>query len=374
MIMHPGRVTSPLIILLLALHSCSGFGLQLRACIPSLLGDASKPGTSVHRQACIPPPLGDISKPGTSVHRRSLLGSGLRIGAGIVTFRTATLPAPASAFDLKPPENSKLESELLLENWDNPPISAGRPRIEQDFAVLLMRSSYNTVDALDFIGMDTFQREFFLFRQSKYEKYIEALSNAFIVQGELADPRYFDFISYAQYATISSCMNRGLFVFTEQVGADGEEQVVRRDTTITNALLPAMHSKAVGDTILNWLLERYNKEGEQPRLPIAMGQSTDALVANINQLLGLFFLNNFLSDWTVRLVGGGQQGRQAVELVVSNPATRWSQQALSRRGSVIHNDFEVKTVIAYLNACGVVARQISTRFKGTDVIHKIEYG
>jgi hypothetical protein len=40
-----------------------------------------------------------------------------------------------------------------------------RPRLDKDFAVLLMRASYNALDDLDCVPMDQFQRDFFLIRQ-----------------------------------------------------------------------------------------------------------------------------------------------------------------------------------------------------------------
>lgn len=52
------------------------------------------------------------------------------------------------------------------------PVRLPRPPIVRDFAVLLMRSSYEVSDELDFVPMDQFQREFFLFRAEQYEKYI----------------------------------------------------------------------------------------------------------------------------------------------------------------------------------------------------------
>jgi hypothetical protein len=39
-----------------------------------------------------------------------------------------------------------------------------------------------------------------------------------VKQGDLADPRYFDFISFAQYATISNSMENGKLLFVERVG------------------------------------------------------------------------------------------------------------------------------------------------------------
>ena len=39
-----------------------------------------------------------------------------------------------------------------------------RKRMDQQFAIQLMRNSYNIVDDLDFVAMDEFQKDFFLFR------------------------------------------------------------------------------------------------------------------------------------------------------------------------------------------------------------------
>jgi hypothetical protein len=60
-------------------------------------------------------------------------------------------------------------------------IGIPRKRMELTFSVQLMRLSYAVVDDLDFVPMDEFQKDFFLFRQDEWE-------------GDLADPLYFDFI------------------------------------------------------------------------------------------------------------------------------------------------------------------------------------
>jgi hypothetical protein len=70
-----------------------------------------------------------------------------------------------------------------------------------------MRSSYAMVDELDYTPMDQFQKEFFLLRQDEWQRYQR--EHPGIIQGDLKDPNYFDFISFAQYATISRGMKRG---------------------------------------------------------------------------------------------------------------------------------------------------------------------
>ena len=116
------------------------------------------------------------------------------------------------------------------------------------FAVQLMRSSYNAVDELNCYPMDQFQKDFFLFRQNEWEAYKQAYPN--IMQGNLADPNYFDFISFAQYATISDTFQHAMVDFIEKSGAEGTSNVIRRNSTISdNSMLPELHSRIVGQKL-----------------------------------------------------------------------------------------------------------------------------
>lgn len=127
-------------------------------------------------------------------------------------------------------------------------IGIPRRRLELSFAVQLMRSSYNSVDLLDFVPMDEFQRSFFLFRQSEWEDYKNYHKN--IMQGDLADPLYFDFISFAQYSVIADKMRNAKSSFVEKVGAEGELKTVSRSPSIVTSELPLLHSKMVGNYVL----------------------------------------------------------------------------------------------------------------------------
>jgi len=82
-----------------------------------------------------------------------------------------------------------------------------------------MRSSYNALDELDCVAMDQFQRDFFLFRQSEYAFYTQHLGGqgGIVQQGMLQDPYYFDFISFAQYATIAREMSQNPQLLFEEV-------------------------------------------------------------------------------------------------------------------------------------------------------------
>ena len=145
------------------------------------------------------------------------------------------------------------------------PLTMPRRKLEKDFAVLLMRSSYQVADDLDFCAMDQFQKEFFIFRQSEYSDYVDSLQGSPMVQGELSDSKYLDFISFAQYDTVGSLMRRGEVVFTEAVGSDGvfTDQLVRRGNGLSNEDLPLEFDRLVGDRVLEWLVDRYDTGGDR---------------------------------------------------------------------------------------------------------------
>jgi hypothetical protein len=144
-----------------------------------------------------------------------------------------------------------------------------RRKLSQDFAVLLMRTSYSVLDELDCVAMDQFQRDFFLIRSSEYQDYTEALGAGMVQQGDLTDPYYFDFISFAQYRTINRELTQNPpVVFQEmqpvdQKGEGGKTDfapvVVKRDPELTNALLVPMHSSKVGAAVLDKLEETFRE-------------------------------------------------------------------------------------------------------------------
>jgi hypothetical protein len=152
-----------------------------------------------------------------------------------------------------------------------------RRKLSQDFAVLLMRSSYNALDELDCVAMDQFQRDFFLIRSSEYQDYTKNLGDGLVQQGDLTDPYYFDFISFAQYRTINrELMQDPPFVFQEMQPAKEQTEngttnfipvVVRRDPSLTNAMLIPTHTAKVGSAILDRLEEIFgNTDSRIPKL------------------------------------------------------------------------------------------------------------
>ena len=123
-----------------------------------------------------------------------------------------------------------------------------------------------------------------MIRSSNYETYTQDLGAGMVQQGDLTDPYYFDFISYAQYATI----NREITVnpaalFEEQQPRDQVEDkpmefapvVVKRDPSLTNAMLAPEHSRRVAACILDKLEELF--QGSASAIPtIERGSKPDS--------------------------------------------------------------------------------------------------
>jgi len=216
-----------------------------------------------------------------------------------------------------------------------------RTRMNLDFAVLLMRSSYNAVDAIDIVPMDQFQRDFFLIRQAEYQYYANALGPGAMQQGDLADPNYFDFISFAQYSTISREINNSYVFFEEQqpveVG-EGEPQqfvkvVVKRDPSLTISDLARKHTEIVGNAILDKLNEKFGDTPSAiPKIEAGSRPDPNALLASIKQMVNLFIISGFAFDGTATISKLGKSMNDATgtefSITVTSPATLWSGQSL----------------------------------------------
>jgi hypothetical protein len=128
-----------------------------------------------------------------------------------------------------------------------------------------------------YLHQDQFQRDFFLIRRSEYEPYITSLGPGMVQQGDLTDPYYFDFISFAQYEAINREISKDPpFVFEEQQAVDGPEDkpqtfvpvVIKRDSALTNDRLAPEHSRIVGSAILKRLDETFGAtDSAVPNIP-----------------------------------------------------------------------------------------------------------
>ncbi|MGK3755249.1 MAG: hypothetical protein ACI8RD_007558 [Bacillariaceae sp.] len=183
--------------------------------------------------------------------RRNIITNTCSLAAMTVAM-TTNVGSSLAAEPVQAKDTDSVKAILQRKLRSKPP-KVLRRKLSQDFAVLLMRSSYNALDEMDCIAMDQFQRDFFLIRVSEYQTYTRNLGDGMVQQGDLTDPYYFDFISYAQYKTINrEITNDPLFVFEEQqVPPEGSSEestdsrgnarfipvVVKRDPNLTNAML-----------------------------------------------------------------------------------------------------------------------------------------
>jgi hypothetical protein len=300
--------------------------------------------------------------------RRKLILASL---GGLAT--TFMLP-PLTAMAAPPMTNG--EAEGLGAQFDrkfrSKPPKILRSKLEIDFAVLLMRASYNALDQIDCVAMEQFQRDFFLIRQAEYQPYIELLGPGVVQQGMLVDPYYFDFISFAQYATISREIHVDpASVFEEQqpeeVGEDQPQKfvpvVIKRDPDITNDMLATRHSQLVGKAIIDKLDETFGSTASGiPKIPQG-ALNAEALLASIGQLTKLFLVNGFAFDGNVSIVKDDSSG---TELCISliNPATLWSGKALQRRKADPTNCFILKAACELATRAGLTVASSSVKYDG----------
>lgn len=107
-----------------------------------------------------------------------------------------------------------------------PPVVATRPPLSADLAVGLMRAAYEVLDGMDVVGMDDFQRTFWLLRSDEWARY--RAENVGVTQGVLTDVRYFDFISTCQFAAITGALRNSTALSNEKFNAAGDTRVIRR--------------------------------------------------------------------------------------------------------------------------------------------------
>eukprot|EP01041_Mallomonas_annulata_P011073 gene11073-23145_t len=260
-----------------------------------------------------------------------------------------------------------------------PAVEIPRRRMELPFSVQLMRSSYNALDELDIAPMDDFQKTFFLFRQSEWEDYRDHHPN--IIQGDLADSFYFDFISFAQYAVIAEKCRHPLKQFVEKAGVEGETQLIRRSSQYEDdSLLAQQHSSIVGNTILDFILEKYPLI--TPRR-ISKKSSFEEFISQAQQILDVFTINSYAVTINISTIEPAPSKLQQkainnndiklIRVCLRFPANLWSQQVLRGRKDSPCNDFELKVLNAFANKCGINFQVISSSVRNQiDVEHVVK--
>lgn len=234
--------------------------------------------------------------------------------------------------------------------------TAPRQELTTEFAVLLMRTSYNVVDELDFVAMDQFQRQFFLLRQDEWNLYREAASKQGLplTQGQLTEPNYFDFISFAQYKTINACLRDPKVVFEEVLGADASNKtVVYRSGDINDSSLADEHSKRVGNVILDYVLERDKVD-------------TNDVATAATQLLGWLIVFGFALEATASY----DIRDQLLTCSLVAPANLWGLKNL--KNERLNNDFATKLLLAYFRRAGIPATVAGLGFNKITTTHKLK--
>jgi hypothetical protein len=265
---------------------------------------------------------------------------------------------------------------LYLELKQRPAhFSIPRPRMDLQFAVQLMRNSYNFVDYLDFTAMDGFQKNQFLFRQAEWEAYRQFHPS--VLQGDLANAQYFDFISFCQHCTINYCINNANGdAFVEQIGAGGEKQVVTMYPMLDSKdKIRNVHQAAVGNALLDYILSTYPSNivpnklvpvGNGFREPLCDEQlsSFRTFVDYARQILDIFAVNSYTSLVEVNEMpakeGVNDSNSTFLSVKLQLPANMWGQLALRKRKELLLNDFEMKVLKALARRCRLSVNVIST--------------
>lgn len=248
------------------------------------------------------------------------------------------------------------------------PIRYPRKLLNLKFAVLLMRSSYDSVDELDFVPMDEFQISFWRRRASEQESYLGQYSPLKPRIGDLTDPLYFDFINYSQYSTTSSKMQpkEARQVFLEKC-PDPEDcldtsgkRLIRRDPMVTNESLPFIFETMVGDKVYLGLLNGFRGEvfpGTPSPLPprSTLGQVLEAVRSLLNVMVNAGYALN------ATVVGTSAEGLEETrgkgeggdfQVTVSGPATLWGFTALQYQRSPVANAYDALAIGALFRASG----------------------
>ena len=196
-------------------------------------------------------------------------------------------------------------------------------------------------------------------------------------QGDLTAAAYFDFISFAQWATISAELSSPQHVFTELNGADGEATTVRRDQALNDdSVLPAALATEVGEALLDGLTEFEGVAFGGPT-PCAPPATAACLLQRLQTLLDALLRGGFALRAELlpaRQSAGGRQADEASSsggeraesplagftLRLEGPANLWSCAALAARGAM-PNDYAAFAAAALLRRSGVRGFSFSSR-------------
>jgi hypothetical protein len=170
------------------------------------------------------------------------------------------------------------------------PVPIPRRTLRKDFAVSLLRSGYETVDALDVCPMDEFQKDFWLRRRAAWEPYTIQYDPLTITQGDVSSALYFDFIAAMQFETIDEELRSPRQTFKEYCGDCNEQEpyryVTRNPLYKDDSKLPGFFNEAIGESI-------YNKLKSNVEDPIPLGEERqECSPVDIGSSVAKFFEDN----------------------------------------------------------------------------------
>ena len=255
------------------------------------------------------------------------------------------------------------------------PVRFPRTKLSLRLAVLLLRSGYETVDAMDILPMDQFQVKFWKSRQAEWEPYTFQYAPLVIEQGKLEDPLYFDFISYVQFEVVAREMPKSAGVFEERAGAEGTTRVVRRTRASPTTRFCRRCSRR------GWATPSTRGSGTGSRIPRSgcpeparLGDEFEANAATIEK--GVAALTKCMVDKgyglrsDVAVVDMKQEKRRVrMRIVVEGVANLWGAQALAARGVSPPNEYLGFALTAYCRASGIGSFYAS---KASDTAVEIE--
>jgi len=328
--------------------------------------------------AALQPKPPSSSRTGCESRRRFLAGTAASFTVAVTSISTVQQEPAFAVAPITQQEADTGFARAVRLLRPNPP-KILRQKLNLDFAVLLMRSSYAATDALDIIAMNLFQRDFFIIRSAEYEPYTKQLGPGYVKQGDLTDPSYFDFISFAQYTTVNRALSDPPTIFEEQqpvenkddAGSDSstpqkfETVVIRR--TIPNNQLLYEYDKLVGRAILQYIDDTYG--GTDSRLPQFGGAGRPTITeveASLAQLVKLFLVNGFAWEGNVQLLQSAKDGSTGATfcLTLESPATIWSAQSLKVGRAQLRNDFLLKAAKQLALRMGYRVTSSSVKFDG----------
>jgi len=226
--------------------------------------------------------------------------------------------------------------------------------MRQDFAVMLLRTGYETADKLDFIAMDKFQQNFWLRRRSEWEAYRLQYAPIIVEQGKITDPLYFDFISGMQFVTIAKGMKDGKQIFKEYCD-DCEEQyvLVTRDPSLQdNEKLPQVFQQEMGEAILTKLGE-FDKSVESMIDSKIINKKTSfpELLNVVTSVLDSMTSMGFAVQATVSEIGDGAKPA-SFRVTLSGPSNLWAVQYLNSKNQnllPVYDTFVTKALFKRAN-------------------------